>query len=129
MISVPLGAMAGVACGYIFPGWTWGGMLVWVARRADEVTGWAALGAVLAGIVAFGALALSWPRRLPGTAGAAPQARSRTQPPGADRRARGECRSKKRCKEPAAHHSEGGGGGCLGEITRRFEATLVAAYI
>jgi hypothetical protein len=83
-ISVPLGAMAGVACGYIFSGWTWGGMLVWVARRADDVTGWAALGAVLAGIVAFGALALSWPRRRPGTAGAAPQARSRTQPPGAD---------------------------------------------
>jgi hypothetical protein len=80
-LSLPAGAIAGVACGFQISGWTWGGAISWIGIRSDDAMGWAAAGAALAGALAHGAFAISWPRLRRGTAGAAPQSGNRTQPP------------------------------------------------
>jgi hypothetical protein len=85
IVALPVGAIAGLACGYHLSEWTWGGAVMWVTRRANDVIGWATLGAVLAGMAAYGALAIARPRRRRGTADAAPEkSRSRTQSPRAE---------------------------------------------
>ena len=77
---VAIGVMGGVACGYHFSGWTWGGVGCWVIKRTDDAVGWATLGGLVAGMVVYGALAISWRNRTRGTAGAA-QGRPRDRTP------------------------------------------------
>src|SRR6476620_1160388 len=60
---VSAGAMAGVACGYRFSGWTWGGPVFWLKLHPDDAVGWATIGAIVVGIVIYGILAVSRPRR------------------------------------------------------------------
>jgi hypothetical protein len=54
-ISVALGAIAGVACGYDIADWTWGGPGPWIIKRSDDAVGWATFGAIVAGMVVYGA--------------------------------------------------------------------------
>ena len=84
-IFVALGAIAGVACGYHIADWTWGGPGSWAIKRSDNAVGWATFGAIVAGIVVHGALAIPRLRWGRSTAGAAPQRpRGRTHPPRPD---------------------------------------------
>jgi hypothetical protein len=83
-LSLPMGAIAGLACGFQVSGWTWGGAVSWLSIRSDDALGWAAAGAALAGALAHGAFAISWPRLRRGMAGAAPQSGNRTRPPRAE---------------------------------------------
>src|SRR6476660_2700685 len=82
---VSAGALAGVATGYYVSRWTWGGAGSWIIRRTDDAVGWAALGAIVTGVIVYGVLSVSWPRRSRGAAGAAPgRPRNRTQTPRAE---------------------------------------------
>ena len=82
---VAAGAFAGAVSGYYVSQWTWGGIDTWITRRTDDAVGWVTLGAIVAGVIVYGVLSVSWPRRSRGAAGAAPgRPRNRTQPPRAE---------------------------------------------
>jgi hypothetical protein len=82
---VAAGALAGAVSGYHVSQWTWGGIGSWVIRRTDDAVGWATLGAIVAGVIVYGGLSVSWPGRSRGVAGAAPgRPRNRTQTPRAE---------------------------------------------